>query len=262
MSETGDRSMSPSPARRVVCDLLHAGMQHPTAAIQKAMDLHEVDEARRAAKPRPSWCSIFTKAYGKVVASRPDLRRAFLTFPSERIYEYAATTADVAVECRDGEETALVWAALARLESSPLLDIDRRLAACKNNPETRGRRYRRGLILARFPRFVRRAVWWFLLNVSGRKRARYFGTFGVTSVGNWGVESLRPVAPCITLLHYGVVDPSGHIVMRLTYDHRILDGWGPSTALVEMERVLKTEILAELNALRGDAPDSAIPKAA
>ncbi len=105
-------------------------------------------------------------------------------------------------------------------------------------------------MLARFPAFVRRRVWWWLLNASGRTRSRYFGTFGVTTVGNWGVESLRPIAPWTLLLHYGVIDSQGRITMRLTYDHRVLDGSGPATALVEMERILQTEIVAELDALR------------
>jgi hypothetical protein len=69
-------------------------------------------------------------------------------------------------------------------------------------------------------------------------------------VGNWGVDSLRPIAPWTTLLHYGAIDPQGQITMRLTYDHRVLDGSGPSTALLELEQVLQTDILAELKSLR------------
>jgi len=41
-------------------------------------------------------------------------------------------------------------------------------------------------------------VWWCLLNMSGRIRSWYFGTYGVTSVGNWGIESVRPIAPVET----------------------------------------------------------------
>ena len=186
-----------------------------------------------------------------VVSRRPDLRRAFLTFPTERLYEYADTRADVVLECRLHEENVLVFAGVKHPESCSLPEIDRRLAACKQDPVGQLRRFRRALGLARLPRLVRRVVWWFLLNVSGRKRGRYFGTFGVTSVGNWDVESLSPVAPCISLLHYGVVDPQGRITMRLTYDHRVLDGSGPATALVEMERILQTEIIAELGRAPG-----------
>jgi pyruvate/2-oxoglutarate dehydrogenase complex dihydrolipoamide acyltransferase (E2) component len=68
-------------------------------------------------------------------------------------------------------------------------------------------------------------------------------------VGKWGVESLRPIAPWISLLHYGMIDADGNLTVRLTFDHRVLDGSGPSTALVEMERFLKTDIVGELKAL-------------
>ena len=128
--------------------------------------------------------------HGRLQAAGP--AGAFLTFPTERLYEYADVRADVVLECRLGEENVLVFAGLNHPESCPLSEIDRRLAACKQDPVGQVRRFRRALGLARLPRLVRRAVWWFLLNVSGRKRGRYFGTFGVTSVGNWGVESLRP----------------------------------------------------------------------
>ena len=115
---------------------------------------------------------------------------------------------------------------------------------------SRLRCYRRARWLARAPRFVRRWVWWYLLNVSGRKRARYFATFCVSSVGNLGVDSLTPLTPLTTLLHYGTIEPNGAVTMRLTFDHRVIDGAVAARALVDMEQVLKSEVSAELTALR------------
>ena len=250
MSEAIGRSMPLSLGRRVTGDFLHASMQMPMVAVQKQMNLAEVVTARLSLRVRPSWCSIFTKAYGKVVASRPDMRRAFLSFPWERMFEYAVTTADIVVEAPIGDETVLLNVPMKRPESCPLLDIDHRLAWCREDPMERVRNVRRARRLARFPRVIRHAMWWYLLNVSGPRRSRYFGTYGVTSVGKWGVESLRPIAPWISLLHYGMIDPQGNMTARLTYDHRVLDGSGPSQALVEMEQFLKTDILAELKSLK------------
>jgi hypothetical protein len=249
MSEAIGRSMPLSLGRRVTCDFLHASMKMPMVAVQKQMNVAEVAAARLSLRVRPSWCSIFTKAYGKVVASRPDMRRAFLSFPWERMFEYTATTADIVVEAPIGDETVLLNVPLKRPESTPLLDIDRRLAWCREDPLERVRNVRRSRRLARCPRVIRHAMWWYLLNVSGPRRSRYFGTYGVTSVGKWGVESLRPIAPWISLLHYGMIDSHGNMTVRLTYDHRVLDGSGPSLALVELEKFLKTEILAELKAI-------------
>jgi pyruvate/2-oxoglutarate dehydrogenase complex dihydrolipoamide acyltransferase (E2) component len=242
-----------SAGRRFIGDLLHAGMQIPLVTIQKDMNVAEVVAARKNANPRPSWCSIFTKAYGKAVATHPQMRRAYLSFPWERIFEYTATSADITVEVRYGDETILAFVPIKHPEACPLLEIDRKLALAKENPLKRIARWRRGLRLAYFPRFIRRSIWWALLNTSSKLRAGNFGTFGVTSVGNWGVESIRPIAPVTSILHYGAIDPQGNISIRMTYDHRVLDGSGPSQALVAMEGFLKTDIVAELKSLEEGA---------
>ena len=249
MSEAVGRSMPLPLGRRVTCDFLHASMRMPMVAVQKQMNVSELVAAHVKARVPPSWCSIFTKAYAKVVASRPDMRRVFLSFPWERMFEYTTVTVDIVVETLVGGEVVLVCVPLKQPECRPLLDIDRHLIWCREKPIERVRSYKRARWLARFPRFLRHAIWWSVLNVSGPRRARYFGTFGVTSVGKWGVESLRPIAPWISLLHYGVIDLEGNVTVRLTYDHRVLDGAGPAKALSEMERFLKTDILAELKSL-------------
>jgi pyruvate/2-oxoglutarate dehydrogenase complex dihydrolipoamide acyltransferase (E2) component len=96
--------------------------------------------------------------------------------------------------------------------------------------------------------------------MSAYRRSRYFATFGVTTVGNCGVDSLRPLAPHTSCLHYGSIDPLGRVTMRLTFDHRVMDGSTPAKALVEMERFLHTDILAEVKALQA-GPDPSWLKA-
>jgi hypothetical protein len=253
MPEPKGRSLPLSLGRRVVGDFLHASKKMPMVTIQKDMNLTEVARARKDALPRPSWCSIFTKAYAKVVAATPELRRVVLTAPWERMYEYRLPTADVVIEARIGDENILCNVPLSNPDTRPLTDIDCYLVWCKEKPVDRLRGVRRALHLARLPRWVRRLFWWYLLNVSGGKRARYFSTFGVTTVSNWGVESLRPLAPWTSLLHYGMIADDGKVAVRLTYDHRVMDGSGPSKALVDLDGSLHTEILAELKSMDGGA---------
>ncbi len=143
MSDAADRSTPVSLGRRITCDFLHAGTQVPLVSIQKTMDLGGLLAARQAARPRPSWCAVFTKAFARVVAARPDLRRAFLTFPCERIHHEPATTADIVVEARVGDESVLITVPLKRPEAAPLLEIDRTLSACRDDPIGRVRRFRR-----------------------------------------------------------------------------------------------------------------------
>jgi hypothetical protein len=127
-----------------------------------------------------------------------------------------------------------------------LESLDRLINEGRSNPQERAERFRRACRLTALPRFVRRALWWSFLNVSGRKRSRYFGTFGVSSVSNWGVDSLRPIAPCTTVLHYGTLEPNGDVAIRVTFDHRVMDGGELARAIVDLERVLRKDMLIEL----------------
>jgi pyruvate/2-oxoglutarate dehydrogenase complex dihydrolipoamide acyltransferase (E2) component len=251
MSEATGQTVPLSLGRRIICDFLNAGKRVPTVSICKDMNVAALRDARQSARPRPSWCSIFTKAYAGAVAVIPDLRRAYLSFPWERLYEYRHISADITMDVPLDGEQVIVGAPLQRPESLPLLEIDRLIAWHKEKPLERLRNYRRAQVLARLPRLVRRLAWWYVLSVSGYRRSRYFGTFGVTSVSNWGVEAVTPIAPVTSVLHYGTIDARGTVAMRVTFDHRVMDGSKPARALAEMERILDEAILAELRTLRG-----------
>lgn len=255
MSEPVGQSVRMSPYRRFIGDLLHAGMSIPLVTIQKDINVAELAVARKRAAERPSWCAIFTKAYGKMVAARPDMRRIVLSFPWERMYEYTAASADITIEIQLDNETALAFVPIKHPELMPLLEFDRTIKECQEKPLEKLINLKDGLMLARFcPRFLRRWIWWCLLNLSGKIRAWYFNTYGVTSIGNWGIDSVRPIAPAISILHYGAIDADGNVSIRMTYDHRVLDGSGPSKALNEMEQFLKTDIMDELRALAANEP--------
>lgn len=240
------KAMALSGPRRVVCDLMEASAAIPLIPIQRDIDVSALVAARASLPSQPSWCAIFTKAYAKVVAARPALRRAYFSFPWARLFEYSTTTADIAISAPVEGENAVVFAPLKAPQQMLLADIDRQLAWFKEAPVERLVRYRRALRMSRLARFLRRWIWWYHLNVSAKKRSRSVGTFGVSSMANWGVDSLRPIAPCTTLLHYGVIDTQGKVTVRLTFDHRVMDGVEPSLALGELERVLNDELLAEL----------------
>ena len=94
------------------------------------------------------------------------------------------------------------------------------------------------------PRPIRRFLWWSTLAVSGGKRAKRFGTFGLSSYGSLGAESLHPMSPLTTTLTYGPIDPSGKVCVKLIYDHRVLDGAYVARRLGEIEDALRGEILA------------------
>jgi hypothetical protein len=249
MSQPAGVSIPLSLPRRLMCDYLHFARQIPTVPVQRRMNLGAVVAARAATGLRPSWCAIFSKAYAFVTAACPLFRRAYLSFPRPHFYEHPVNVTSIAIERKFGDEDAVFFAHIRRPEELSLADIDLRLRRFKDQPiETIGD-YRRILLLNRFPRPLRRLLWWIGLNAWGRKRAAFMGTSGVTVYAGLGAASLHPLSLLTTTLNYGVIEPDGSVDVRITYDHRVLDGATVARALAELERVLSHEILAELRYL-------------
>jgi hypothetical protein len=235
--------------RRLICDYLHFARQIPSVPVQRRMHLGEVLAARSATRLRPSWCAIFTKAYGFVTAAQPLFRRAYLSFPTPHFYEHPINVASIAIERKFGDEDAVFFAHIRQPEELSLAEIDLRLRRFKGQPLESIGDYRRILLVNRFPRPLRRLLWWIGLNVWGRKRAAFMGTSGITVYAGLGAASLHPLSLLTTTLNYGVIEPDGSVDVRITYDHRVLDGATVARALAELERVLTHEILAELRYL-------------
>lgn len=58
------------------------------------------------------------------------------------------------------------------------------------------------------------------------------------------------VLPLLTSqLHYGMIDRDGRLEMRVSFDHRVLDGAAAAQALADMERVLLDELVRECTEL-------------
>src|SRR5262245_19684452 len=64
MSQPINRTVSLSPARRLVCDVMHFSKKVPIVVIERRLNLAEVANARSAARDRPSLFALFVKAYG------------------------------------------------------------------------------------------------------------------------------------------------------------------------------------------------------
>jgi hypothetical protein len=210
------------------------------------MNLARVAAARAAANPRPSWCAVFTKAYGLVVAARPELRRDYLSFPWPHLYEHREGVSTVSVERPYGEETAVFFVPMQSPDCLSLARIDARLRHCKESPAGGVGSFRRQQLLGRIPGPLRRCLWWLLLNCLPRKRAKFLGTFGVTVYAGLGASSLHPLSVLSTTLNYGVMDADGSLDVRLVYDHRVLDGATVARALADLENVLNGPIADEL----------------
>ena len=231
--------------RRLIGDLMHFAMQVPSIPVQRRMNLGAL-AAARAACPYPlPIVALFVKAFGLVAERLPELRRAYCKLPWPHLYEYPASVASVAIEREHMGERGVFGVLVKDVARRPLLDIGRAIRHAVTAPIDAVKDVRRALNMARLPRALRRLLWWVGLN-SGRQRGNYFGTFGVTSYGALGAESLHPVSPLMTTLTYGPIGPDGAVNVRLVYDHRVLDGATVARALALLETVLTTTVLQEL----------------
>lgn len=233
--------------RRFIGDLLHFAQRVPSVPMERRMDLAELVTARRQWSQRPSWCAIFLKAYSIVAARRAELRRSYISFPWGQIYEHPINVASFSLERKYGNEDAVFFSRIARPESLSLELLDAIVRAHKDADVETVDSYRRALRVSRLPTMLRRLLWWYGLEVDGRARAHFFGTFGISVVASFGAAGLHLLSPLTTTLNYGLFDPDGQIDVRLAYDHRVLDGATVARAMVALEDVLRGEILEELH---------------
>jgi hypothetical protein len=239
------RTLALSPSRRFIADLLWASRAVEAVTFERRMHLAPLVAARRENGVHPGWCAIFLKAYAQVCAQRPELRRTYLAFPWPRLYEAKENVAAVAVERNWAGEKAVLIAHLHNPERRSLTDIEAWLQRCRNSPLDQIGSYRHLMQLAHWPWPLRRLAWLIGLNW-GRQRSRRLGTFGVSVTAGLGATAVGVRCPLTTILHYGIFQPDGTIDVRLTFDHRVLDGGNVARALRELDDVLHGEILAEL----------------
>jgi len=243
MGEPYGRKLPISLARRWVGDFLYFAQKVPTVPVQRRMNIAPLMAARQQADPRPSWVSLFTKAYAMVCVNRPELRRTYITFPWAHIYEHPISVGAVAIERRLQDEDAVFFAQIRGPENHTPEQLDSYMRECKELPIERIGTFRRALRVSRLPWPLRRLSWWLALNWSGYYRARNVGTFGVSVYSGLGAESLHPLTLMTTTLNYGVIAEDGSVDVRIIYDHRVLDGATVARALAELEEVLNHQVL-------------------
>jgi len=241
------RAVRLSVPRRVVCDLLHFARQVPTVPVQRVIDVSALAAARRGAEPRVSWPALFIKAYALLSARTPELRRAYLEYPWARLYEHPVPVASLAVEREYQGESGVFFSYVPRPAEMSMAELTDFINRQRTEPVEQ--LFAHTFRIYRFPRPVRRLLWWWMMNVRGARKAQFAGTFGVSVYSSLGAESLHPLSPLTTTLNYGVIDAAGQVAVRIVYDHRVMDGSTVARALVKLEEIMNADVLDELRAM-------------
>ncbi|MCA9116721.1 MAG: hypothetical protein KDA79_16685 [Planctomycetaceae bacterium] len=235
-------------SRRLTTDVLHFHQQVPSTPHVRRMSLGPLVAARNAAAIRIGWPVLFIKAVGLVCEKFPELRQSWLKAPWPHIYQHSLSIGMLAVERWHEDQPWLFWTRFQFPESRTLDDLQERLRLGQTEPVES--KFRRQLQLCLFPSFIRRMLWWWSLNVSGRSRERRAGTFFVTTLGSRGAQIPHPPSMQTVCLSYGPFDEAGCCDVVLSYDHRLMDGSLVAAALEDLEHTLNVTLAGELASLQ------------
>ncbi|MGE0285849.1 MAG: acyltransferase [Bradyrhizobium sp.] len=239
--------------RRLVADLMHASVRVPFVSLTRSINLRPLLEARAQAANPPGWAAIFVKAFALVARERPILRTLYVRWPLPGFYELPRSVAMVAIaRIEDGEECVLPQRITAPDEIS-LGEVDALIRQAKEAPVAGVPAFRKMLRVTRLPLPLRRFLWAIGLN-SGRQRANFFGSYGVTSVAAYGPGELHALSPGPFVLSYGVLRADQSLDVVLRWDHRVTDAAPMAQALTRLEQVLNAEIAAEIRS-RSEQPE-------
>lgn len=246
-----DTRVNLSPGRRFMSDLSWLALRVPTSVLKRTVDFGPVTLARAAALNSIPWSVIVAKAYGLASRDHPILRRSYAPWPRAHLHQASNSTATIIVSRIWQEDSAVLFARIPDPEARSLVALADELRAAVETPIEAFHSFRSLRILARFPRFIRRTVWWYAFN-SGFQRPRFFGTFGVTTLGHRGLSHIVPFAPVTSALAIGPFTALGTAEVTVAFDHRVMDGLDVADAMDAFEAHLNGSVLAELQTLAGE----------
>jgi hypothetical protein len=239
-------SFPASPGRRLVVEFIRQARNVPLVAVSREFSIPAVVAARLEAGSRISWIALFAKAYALAARRHPHLRRNWMTFPRTRIYEHPLSECVVLVEREWQGEEIVLGAKVRGPENMSLIEFDGHVRGFQSEPVWSVSDFRQLLRIARYPTLLRRFIFWSSLSWSGFKRCKRFGTYMVSSLGDFGCSATLPRMPLTGYLLYGPISPDGRVEVSLTFDHRVMDGRHAARALEDLERFMNTVLLAEL----------------
>jgi hypothetical protein len=244
-----------SVARRLVADYMWAASAVARVDVRRRVAFRNLIAARAAIRADPpSWTAMFVKAFAMVAAEIPELRRIYLSLPWPHFYQFDESTVSILQEREILGDTGILPLRFYKPDAVALTELDTMIRREAAAPIEASRFHRKLIGLARLPLLLRRAIWTLLWHVPRLRRE--IGTCGVSSAARWQTDLGTTRSPLPSLLSYGPADADGNVDVRLSFDHRILDGALAGRALERLDQVLNSAILEELHQLKRDAGGS------
>jgi hypothetical protein len=166
-----------SKARRAIVGMLRYAHQIPTVPVARQMNVGRLAQARQDHSSPPSWSAVFLRAYGLTCLRFPHLRRAWISWPFEHLYEHPHCIAAVAVEREWEGDKAVLMAHIHKPEETSLAQITQHLLRAQQADVWSIPTFRNSLRFGALPNVLQRLVLWLKLDLSGKRRTKYIGTF-------------------------------------------------------------------------------------
>ena len=230
--------------RRLTWDLLHFNRHVPLVGHDRICDFSALREIRSSCETRISWPAMFLRAFALIAKHYPELRQTWYRWPLGSIYQHPFSVATVTVHRQRGDEPWLFWGHIAKPEDQALVRIQQSLDRFRDEPVEKV--FRNQLQLVKLPTVLRRAIWWWNLNIATARRAKRIGTFFLSTLAGRGAEIQLPPSVHTGCLTYGPLDEAGKCRVTLAYDHRIMDGALVAEILQSLERTINEQVAAEI----------------
>jgi hypothetical protein len=247
-------------SRRLSWDLLTFHRSVPLCAHDRHMNLSVLAKARSGASVRISWPAVFLKAYGLVAQETPELRQTWYRWPWNHLYQHPHSVGSITVHRPIGDQAWLFWGQIPAPESLSLQEIQQRINRFAEGDAKSV--FKRQYQLAHVPTLLRRAIWWWNLNVAAKSRAKRLGTFFLSTLAGRGAEIQLPPSIHTGCLTFGPLDEVGNCRVTLAYDHRVMDGVLVADCLKHLEAELNGPVTEELRALSANFTSDAHSQAA
>lgn len=187
------------------------------------------------------------KACALVAQDVPELRQTWYRWPWAHLYQHPHSIATLTVHREIKSEPWLFWGQISSPESRLLPEIQRLIDHFRETEVQRV--FRKQYQFAHLPTILRRAIWWWNLNVATTNRAKRLGTFFLSTLSGRGAEIQLPPAIHTGCLTFGPLDASGVTRVTLAYDHRVMDGVLVADVLRRLEEALNETLAAELRSI-------------
>jgi len=232
--------------RTLISDIVHYANKVPLCTIEKNINIKAVLTGKNTTRKRIGWTSIFIKAMSLASIEFVELRQFWMPFPYAHLYQHPIPIASVAINRIIDNKEAVVFGMVQKPESKSLTEITEALYYFKDSPIDSVPLLKRIKRTSNFPWPIRALIWNYGLYLSGYCKAKNFGTFSVSSVSQLNANTIHLLTPLTSALNYGPISNNGDCTIRLTFDHRVMDGLTVAKILSFIEQAINLSIREEL----------------